>query len=57
MNKYKTTEKTEVEVLDIDNDAVRLSQIERLNHIKATRDSAAVTAALTALTEAAPLGE
>ena len=30
VNKYQTTEKTEVEVLDIDNDAVRLSQIERL---------------------------
>ncbi|ALW85432.1 methylmalonyl-CoA mutase [Hymenobacter sedentarius] len=56
VNKYKTTEKTEVEVLDIDNDAVRTSQIERLNQIRATRDTAAVQAALAALTEAAQTG-
>ncbi|GAB3302451.1 methylmalonyl-CoA mutase [Hymenobacter humi] len=56
VNKYKTTEKTEVEVLDIDNDAVRTSQIERLNQIRATRDTAAVQAALAALTEAARAG-
>jgi len=56
VNKYKTTEKTEVEVLDIDNDAVRLSQIARLNTIKASRDTAAVQAALAALTEAAKAG-
>ncbi|MBH8568781.1 methylmalonyl-CoA mutase [Microvirga sp. STS02] len=53
MNKYQTTEKTEVEVLDIDNDAVRESQIARLKTIRATRDNVAVKVALAALTEAA----
>ncbi|HEX8330150.1 MAG TPA: methylmalonyl-CoA mutase [Hymenobacter sp.] len=53
VNKYQTTEKTEVEVLDIDNDAVRESQIARLKNIRATRDNVAVKVALAALTEAA----
>ena len=53
VNKYQTTEKTEVEVLDIDNDAVRESQIARLKTIRATRDNVAVKVALAALTEAA----
>ena len=58
VNKYRLTadqqlQETAIEVLDIDNDAVRESQIARLNHIKATRDSTAVQAALVALTEAA----
>jgi len=53
VNKYRTTEKTEVEVLDIDNDAVRESQIARLKTIRATRDAVAVKVALAAITEAA----
>ena len=53
VNKYRTDEKTEVEVLDIDNDAVRESQIARLRTIRATRDPVAVQVALAALTEAA----
>ncbi|WP_310393289.1 methylmalonyl-CoA mutase [Hymenobacter sp.] len=53
VNKYQTTEKTEVEVLDIDNDAVRESQIARLKAIRATRDNVAVRVALAAITEAA----
>ena len=53
VNKYQTTEKTEVEVLDIDNDAVRESQIARLKTIRATRDTVAVKVALAAITEAA----
>ncbi|AMJ66804.1 methylmalonyl-CoA mutase [Hymenobacter sp. PAMC 26628] len=55
VNKYQTDEKTEVEVLDIDNDAVRESQLARLTHVKATRDDVAVKVALAALTEAAGL--
>ena len=53
VNKYQTTEKTEVEVLDIDNDAVRESQITRLKTIRASRDTVAVKVALAAITEAA----
>ena len=53
VNRYRTTEKTEVEVLDIDNDAVRESQIARLKIIRASRDTVAVKVALAAITEAA----
>jgi methylmalonyl-CoA mutase len=53
VNKYQTSEKTEVEVLDIDNDAVRESQIARLKSIRASRDTTAVKVALAAITEAA----
>ncbi|MBU6120901.1 methylmalonyl-CoA mutase [Hymenobacter siberiensis] len=53
VNKYQTTEKTEVEVLDIDNDAVRESQIARLKQVRADRDPVAVKVALAAITEAA----
>ncbi|GAB3235581.1 methylmalonyl-CoA mutase [Hymenobacter seoulensis] len=56
VNKYRIDEATEIEVLDIDNAAVRESQIARLNQIKATRDNAAVQQALEALTEAARTG-
>ncbi|RSK35505.1 methylmalonyl-CoA mutase [Hymenobacter metallilatus] len=53
VNKYRVNEATDIEVLDIDNAAVRESQITRLNHIKASRDTAAVQQALEALTAAA----
>ncbi|GAA3999802.1 methylmalonyl-CoA mutase [Hymenobacter fastidiosus] len=58
VNKYRLTaeqlgNEAEIEVLDIDNAAVRESQIERLNTIKAERDNEAVKAALQALTDAA----
>ncbi|MDU0371042.1 methylmalonyl-CoA mutase [Hymenobacter endophyticus] len=56
VNKYRINEATDIEVLDIDNAAVRESQITRLNTIKAARDTAAVQQALEALTEAAPTG-
>ncbi|GGG62091.1 methylmalonyl-CoA mutase [Hymenobacter glacieicola] len=56
VNKYRVNEATDIEVLDIDNAAVRESQIARLNQIKATRDNAAVQQALEALTEAARTG-
>ncbi|MCB2407460.1 methylmalonyl-CoA mutase [Hymenobacter lucidus] len=58
VNKYRLTdrqlgEEQQIDVLDIDNAAVRESQIERLNKIKAERDNDAVKAALQALTDAA----
>ncbi len=53
VNKYRLAEEPSVEVRDIDNTAVRESQIARLNHIRATRDNAATTEALNALTQAA----
>lgn len=56
VNKYRPTQDTPVDVLDIDNAAVRESQIARLNRVKAERDTAAVQKALDALTEAARSG-
>ncbi|MDR1888112.1 MAG: methylmalonyl-CoA mutase family protein, partial [Zoogloeaceae bacterium] len=45
------------DILDIDNHAVRESQIARLKQIRASRDTAAVEAALAALTRAAETGD
>jgi methylmalonyl-CoA mutase len=45
-----------VDILQIDNVKVREGQIERLKHIRATRDAARVKAALEALTECARAG-
>jgi methylmalonyl-CoA mutase len=53
VNKYKLDKEELVDVLVIDNDKVRMNQIERLNSIKASRDSKKVAAALEALTKAA----
>lgn len=57
VNKYKLAEEDAIEIRDIDNNAVRESQIARLNNIRATRDNAAVQAALAALTKSAETGE
>jgi methylmalonyl-CoA mutase len=54
VNKYPAPEgEAPLEVLQIDNDAVRESQVARLQKIRAERDNAAVQAALAALREAA----
>ncbi len=53
VNKYKLETEDAIETRDIDNVAVREGQITRLKVIKAKRDSAAVQAALDALTDAA----
>ena len=57
VNKYQPAEETPIEILEVDNTKVRESQIARLKQIKATRDQAAVDAALAALTKAAESGE
>jgi len=49
VNKYRTSEPTEVEILDIDNTEVREKQVARLTQIRATRDAARCAAALAAL--------
>lgn len=46
VNKYQITEKEEIEVLNIDNQAVRESQLKRLDKLKTDRDEAAVNDAL-----------
>ena len=57
VNKYKLSKEAEIDILDIDNVAVRESQVARIKSIRASRDSAAVNAALAALTKCAETGE
>jgi methylmalonyl-CoA mutase len=57
VNKYKLAEEDVLEFRDIDNHAVREEQIASLKKIRATRDTAAVNAALEALTKCAAGGE
>ena len=53
LNAYKADKETPVDVLDVDNTAVRNAQIRRLEELKRTRNAAEVEAALEALTKAA----
>ncbi|MEQ8807401.1 MAG: methylmalonyl-CoA mutase family protein, partial [Rhodospirillales bacterium] len=57
VNKYARAEEDDLDILDVDNAAVRVSQIKRLDTIRNTRDGAACEAALDALTRAAESGE
>ncbi|MGZ3864140.1 MAG: methylmalonyl-CoA mutase, partial [Bacteroidia bacterium] len=57
VNEFKTDEKTQIDILDVDNAKVRTQQIERLNKLKAERDNKKVGEALNALTEAAKSGK
>jgi methylmalonyl-CoA mutase len=57
VNKYKLAKEDAIDILDIDNHAVRDSQVARLKSIRASRDTVAVNAALSALTAAAESGE
>ena len=57
VNKYQLAEEPDVEVLDIDNSAVRAGQVERLAKLRAERDVAACNAALEALSASAESGE
>ena len=57
VNKYRLDEAEDVTVLKVDNAAVRARQIEKLNDIKANRDSADLDSKLKALTAAAESGE
>lgn len=53
VNKYRRDKEEPIDILDIDNAAVRASQIERLTRIRAGRDEAVCSAALAALGEGA----
>ncbi len=57
VNKFKPDKDEPMDTLDIDNVAVRDSQIERLRKVRASRDGAAVQSALAALTAAAGSGQ
>tara|TARA_R110002033_G_scaffold35085_4_gene73110 strand:- start:68 stop:2197 length:2130 start_codon:yes stop_codon:yes gene_type:complete len=56
VNKYRRDKEEPIDILDVDNVAVRLSQIARLEKIRATRDDAACTAALDELSRRAREG-
>jgi methylmalonyl-CoA mutase len=53
VNRYQPEEEPEIEVLDIDNTAVREAQIQRLQRLRSRRDEAACSAALDELASAA----
>ena len=53
VNKYQLEKEDPLHILEVDNEAVRLSQIDRLNDIKAKRDNLKVKKSLNDLTECA----
>ena len=57
VNAYRTEADEPIERLEVDNEAVRRAQVERLDRIKAERDDAAVRNALNALRESAETGD
>ncbi|MGG0847465.1 methylmalonyl-CoA mutase [Peribacillus simplex] len=57
VNKYRLKKEDPIEILEIDNTAVRESQLKRLGELKAKRDQAKVDEALQALSLAARTGE
>lgn len=57
VNKYRLEKEDPIEILEVDNTAVREAQIRRLKELKANRDNAAVEKALDAITQACASGE
>jgi len=56
VNKYILDEEDPLNILEVDNQTVRLQQIERLNTMKASRNNEKAQAAISKLTEAAKTG-
>jgi methylmalonyl-CoA mutase len=52
INKYRLEKEDPIDILDVDNTAVREAQIKRLQQLKASRNEADVQAALSAITKA-----
>jgi len=57
LNKYRLEKEDPIDILEVDNTAVRKQQIERLNKLKSKRDNDAVKKALEAITYCAKTGE
>lgn len=57
VNKYRLAKEDPIDILDVDNVAVREGQIRRLEQIRSTRDTDAVNAALEELARRAASGE
>jgi len=56
VNKYRLEQEDAIDILDIDNDAVRAAQVARLEEIRATRDESTCSHALEELTRIAREG-
>jgi methylmalonyl-CoA mutase len=57
INRYITKEKTDIELLEVDNAAVRAKQIQRLSGLKSSRNESEVVAVLKDLTKCAQTGK
>ncbi len=57
VNKYRLEKEDPIDILEVDNTAVRVQQVERLNQLRANRDNAAVKEALEDITKCAETGE
>jgi methylmalonyl-CoA mutase len=57
INKYRLDKEDPLEILEVDNTAVRNSQVDRLQRLRGERDETAVSEALNAITHAAETGE
>lgn len=57
VNKYKKEDEERIEVLKVDNEAVRKKQIDRINKVKSSRDEAKCQEVLEKLTKCAETGE
>jgi methylmalonyl-CoA mutase len=57
VNIYQVEDKTEMDILDVDNNAVRESQVTRLKQLRSERDEAKCMESLQAITHAARTGE
>jgi len=56
VNEYRLEKQDPIDILEVDNTAVRIQQVERLKELRANRDNDAVKKALEAITESARTG-
>ena len=57
VNQYRLEKEDPIDILEVDNTAVRIQQIERLKQLRANRNETEVQAALAAITECAKTGK
>jgi methylmalonyl-CoA mutase len=57
VNKYRLEKEDPIDILEVDNTAVRIQQVERLKQLRAGRNEADVQKALAAITECAKTGK
>ncbi len=57
VNKYRLEKEDPIDILEVDNTAVRIQQVERLKELRANRNEDEVKAALSAITKSAETGE